>query len=56
MHCRFLVYDGGNYNCFKCSLCGKTWDCGDEFVYNVCEENDREKCIAFSRHTDDESN
>ncbi len=45
MACYHIQYDGGNYNCFRCDLCGKTWDWDDAHVKYVCKQGEEyRKC------------
>ncbi len=37
MSCMHIQYDGGEYNCYRCDLCGKRWDWGDAHVECVCQ-------------------
>ena len=43
MACYHIQYDGGNYNCFRCDLCGKTWDWDDPHVKFVCKQGEEYK-------------
>lgn len=40
MACDHIKYDGGNYSCYRCDLCGKTWDWGDSHVKYVCKQGE----------------
>lgn len=40
MACPHIQYNGGNYHCYECDLCGKTWDWGDAHVEHVCQHGD----------------
>lgn len=40
MSCLHIQYDGGDYNCYRCDLCGKRWDWGDAHVEHVCKDGE----------------
>ena len=45
MACYHIQYDGGNSNCYRCDLCGKTWDWDDAHVKYVCKQGEEyRKC------------
>lgn len=46
MACYHIEYNGGStYNCYRCDLCGKTWDWDDPYVLHVCKQGEEyRKC------------
>ncbi len=52
MKCLHLKYDGGNYNCYRCDLCGKTFDWNNSTVECVCKKDDEYKnCPIWKKYS-----
>ena len=58
--CPHLEYDGGSVfsssesDCYKCDLCGKTWDWNDAFVETICKcenEDEYRKCQIWKKYS-----